>query len=72
MGKPLAGSANAALDLVEHEQQIMLVTEHAQLAEEVEMGGLNTPLTLNAFQKDGGDAGVLSDGLTDLIDLIKW
>lgn len=63
----LAGAANASLDLVGNEDDVVLLAEGLDLGEVVFSGDHDTSLTLDGLDDDGGR--VLAVGLEDLFNV---
>ena len=55
MGKQLAGTAGADLDLVKHQQDALLVAQVAQALEELLAGGADAALALDGLGEDGAN-----------------
>src|SRR5262249_12758309 len=51
---PLAEPPHAALNFIQHEQQIVSITNLPQSKQEFAAGGINSALTLHRFDKNGG------------------
>src|SRR5690606_3443008 len=53
-GEELAGATDAALHLVEHEQEVVLVAERAQALQKLGGGRIDAALALNGLDEDRG------------------
>ena len=53
VGKPLAGSAHATLNLVNHQQPVPLIAQCTHLFEVIHVHGVHAPLALNGLEKHG-------------------
>ena len=62
VSEELTGATDAALDLVDHEQDITLAAELLDAAEELRGGGIDAAFSLDRFDQDGG-GGLGVDGL---------
>ena len=62
IGEELAGPADAALDLVDHEQHVARAAELLDAAQEFRGGGIDAAFALDRFDQDGG-GGLGVDGL---------
>ena len=68
--KPLACSAHAALNFVNHHEPIFFIAKRTDIAQIVQVHGVHTPFALNGFKKYSHHIGIVFGGLLQFSNVI--
>ena len=69
-GKKFTGTPNAALNFIQHHQQVVLVTQTAYLIKVIRGRYINAAFTLNGFNQNGNDIFIVCKRLFNGADIV--